>query len=253
MYFAEIVVLPAILLSPKIKVATRKTAIYSTVRVHFRKFRWQWNGFYIRLVSIESMETDVAVISLICGRIKPFCVMSTALFWCAYTARGILEYLPIRRSWFSAELSRCLDKMADVNSVDLIKNALFMPRLAICSRDLHWHWINWTLLCDTMEVSMLRLAWLTTAQHVFQPALTGRLELVSRKIVSRGPRTKAIAVSKFREKLSPASWIQGVTTILRKISRSWAPKKWGPTCDRDISNSAIYTTAIYRAYTVVYV
>ena len=38
---------------------------------------------------------------------------------------------------------------------------------------------------------MLRLARLTTAQHVFQPALTGRLELVSRKIVSRelGPRS----------------------------------------------------------------
>ena len=180
------------------------------------------------------METDVAVISLICGRIKLFCVMSTALFWCAYTARGILEYLPITRSWFAAELSRCLDKMADVNSVDLIKNALFMPRLAICSRDLHWHWINWTLLCDTMEVSMLRLAWLTTAQHVFQPALTGRLELVSRKIVSRGPRTKAIAVSKFREKLSPANWIQGVTAISRKILRSQAPK-----------NGVQHATAIY--------
>ena len=31
---------------------------------------------------------------------------------------------------------------------------------------------------------MLRLAWLPIAQHVFQPALTGRLELISRKIVS---------------------------------------------------------------------
>ena len=62
--------------------------------------------------------------------------------------------------------------------------ALLMPRLAVCSRDLHWHWINWTLLCNTMEVSMLRLAWLPIAQHVFQPALTGRLELISRKIVS---------------------------------------------------------------------
>ena len=28
-----------------------------------------------------------------------------------------------------------------------------MPRLAICSRDLYWHWINRTLLYDTMEVS----------------------------------------------------------------------------------------------------
>ena len=35
-----------------------------------------------------------------------------------------------------------------------------------------------------MEVSMLRLAWLPIAQHVFQPALTGRLELISRKIYS---------------------------------------------------------------------
>ena len=59
-----------------------------------------------------------------------------------------------------------------------------MPRLAVCSRDLHWHWINWALLCDTMEVSMLCLAWLPIAQHVFQPALTGRIELISRKIVS---------------------------------------------------------------------
>ena len=101
---------------------------------------------------------------------------------------------------------------------------------------------------------MLRLTWLTVAQHVFQPALTGRLEhveLVSRKIVSCEPVTKAIAVSRFREKLSPANWVQGVTAISRKISRSWAPKKWGPTCDRDISNSAIYATAIYRAYTVL--
>ena len=126
-----------------------------------------------------------------------------------------------------------------------------MPRLAICSRDLHWQWINWAPLYDTMEVSMLRLTWLTAAQHVFQPALTGRLELISRKIVSCEPGTKAIAVSRFREKLSPANWVQGVTAISRKILRSWAPKKWGPTCDRDISNSAIYATAIYRAYTVL--
>ena len=54
-----------------------------------------------------------------------------------------------------------------------------MPRLAICSHDLHWQWINWTLLCDNG-----RLASPTIAQHVFQPALTGRLQLISRKIVS---------------------------------------------------------------------
>ena len=69
-------------------------------------------------------------------------------------------------------------------TVTIWLKALLMPRLAVCSRDLHWHWINWTLLCDTMEVSILRLAWLPIAQHVFQPALTGRLELISQKIVS---------------------------------------------------------------------
>ena len=37
---------------------------------------------------------------------------------------------------------------------------------------------------------MLRLAWLPIAQHVFQPALTGRLELISRKIVSREQEQK---------------------------------------------------------------
>ena len=181
--------------------------------------------------------------------VKPCCVMSAALFWCAYTTRGTSEYLPITRFWFAAELSQCLDKMADVNSDDLIKNALFMPRLAICSRDLHWHWINWTVLCDTMEVSMLRLAWLTITQHVFQPALTGRLELISGKIVSCEPGTKAIAVSRFCEKLSPANWVHGVTTILR-MYHALGRQKWGPTCDCDISNSAIYTNAIYREYIV---
>ena len=119
-----------------------------------------------------------------------------------------------------------------------------MPRLAICSRDLHWHWINRTLLCDTMEVSMLSRAWLTIAQHVFQPALTGRPELISRKIVSGKPGTKGIAVSRFCEKLSPANWVQGVTTISRKISRSWTPKNGVQHA------TAIYPIpAIYRAYT----
>ena len=181
--------------------------------------------------------------------------MIVTLFWCAYTARGTPEYLPITRSWFAAELSMSGQyggcKQRGQPAMVSLKT-LFMPRLAICSRDLHWHWINRTLLGDTMEVSMLSRAWLTIAQHVFQPALTGRPELISRKIVSGEPGTKAIAVSRFREKLSPVNWVQGVIAISRKISRSWAPKKWGPTCDRDISNSAIYTTAIYRAYTVYF-
>ena len=78
-----------------------------------------------------------------------------------------------------------------------------------------------------MEVSMLSRTWLTITQHVFQPALTGRPELIYQKIVSSEPGTKAIAVSRFHEILSPANWVQGVTAISRKISHSWAPKKLG--------------------------
>ena len=75
--------------------------------------------------------------------------------------------------------------------------ALLMPRLAVCSRDLHWHWINWTLLCDTMEVSMLRLAWLC---------------------VCSSPHWQ-VGSSWFREKLSPANRNKGYRgeQISRKI------------------------------------
>ena len=127
-----------------------------------------------------------------------------------------------------------------------------MPRLEICNCDLHWQWINWTLLFDTMEVSMVRLASLAIAQHVFQPALTGRPESgpesISRKIVScereqrlyRGEQISRKNVSRESNELPR----------FREKYRAHGRQKWGPTCDRDISNSAIYTTAIYRAYTV---
>ena len=92
-----------------------------------------------------------------------------------------------------------------------------MPRLAICSRDLHWHWINRTLLCDTMEVSMLSGAWLTIAQHVFQPALTGRPELISRKIVSGETGNKG-----YRGE---------------QISRKIVSRELGPRCYRDFAKN----------------
>ena len=60
--------------------------------------------------------------------------MGAALFWCAYTAWGTVEYLPIMRSWFAAELSECLDKMANVNNVVeqqwFDQNALCMPKIS---------------------------------------------------------------------------------------------------------------------------
>ena len=141
--------------------------------------------------------------------------------------------------------------MADVNSVvsdDLIKNALFMPRLVICSPDLHWHWINRTLLCDTVEVSVLSRAWLAIA-HVFQPALTGR-ELISRKIVSSEPGNKGYRGEQISRKIVSRKLGPSCYRDFAKNIALLGAKKWGPTCDRDISNSAIYTTAIYREYTV---
>ena len=184
--------------------------------------------------------------------------MNIALFWCAHAPPE--EYLPVPRTLdllpnciSDGQYGGCKQRG---QTVTILLKALLMPRLAVCSRDLHWHWINWTLLCDTMEVSMLHLAWLPIAQHVFQPALTGRLELISRKIVSSEQEQRLLRWADFAKNCLPRIECKE----LRKISRSWAPslqnsrnrwaKKWGPTCDRDISNSAIYTTAIYRAYTV---
>ena len=60
--------------------------------------------------------------------------------------------------------------------------------------------------------------------------------------------------------LPPANGVQGITAISRKTAllgvmsaklAKWVAKKWGPTCDHDKCDSAIYTTAIYRAYTVL--
>ena len=133
--------------------------------------------------------------------------MIVTLFWCAYTAWGTPDYLPITCSWFAAELSMpgqyggCKQRGQPV--MISLKNALFMPRLAICSRDLHCHWINRTLHCDTMELSMLSRAWLTIPQHVFLPALTGRRELISRKIVSGEPGTKLSRWADFTKKCLP--------------------------------------------------
>ena len=56
-----------------------------------------------------------------------------------------------------------------------------------------------------MEVSMLRLAWLHIAQHVFQPALTGwgRLKLISRKIVSSEQEQRLSRWADFAKNFSP--------------------------------------------------
>ena len=107
---------------------------------------------------------------------------------------------------------------------------------------------------------MLRLAWLPIPQHVFSGPHWQVGSSWFREKLSPANRNKGYPGEQISRKLSPANWMQGVTAISWKISRFWAPrlqnsrnrwaKKWGPTCDRDISNSGIYTTAIYRAYTV---
>ena len=88
-----------------------------------------------------------------------------------------------------------------------------MPRLAICSRDLHWQWINWAPLYDTMEVSMLRLTWVTVAQHVFH-----------------SPHWP-VGLSWFREKLSPANreqrlsrWADFAKNCLPRIGSKELPR-----------------------------
>ena len=65
--------------------------------------------------------------------------------------------------------------------------------------------------------------------------------------------------SRFHEKVPPTNEVQ--VKILWKILLSWVPclqnlwngwrKKWGPTCNCAISNSAPYVTAMYWEYTIV--
>ena len=158
--------------------------------------------------------------------------MTIALFWCAGTARGI--------STNHARLICC-----GTVSVTGLKT-LLMPRLADCSCDLDWHWINWTLFCDTMEVSALRLAWLPIAQYVFWPALTSRLELILRKIVSCKRERRLLRLADFAKNCLP--WIaceelprfcEKYRALGRQVCkiREIGGKKWGPTCDHNIFNS----------------
>ena len=137
-------------------------------------------------------------------------------------------------SWFAAELSvseqdgRC--KQHGQTATIWLK-ALFMPRLAICSRDLHWQWINWTLLCDTVEVSMVRLASLAITQHGFQPALTGRPEsgpeLISRKNCLPRMGTKAVSRwADFMKNCFPRIGSKELPRFLEKYRAHGRKKMW---------------------------
>ena len=145
MYFTEIIVLPTILFSPKIKVATHKTVICLTVTVHFLKFRSSLTFFVYRIAGVRrcSYFADLGA----CGHI----FNRFALWVQPYFGVHILqeEYLPITHSWFAAELSVWQDggckqrtQTEWSNSNNLIKNTLFTPGLVICSRDLYWQWTN---------------------------------------------------------------------------------------------------------------
>ena len=137
-------------------------------------------------MSIESLESDVAVISRICCRI------------CMYRQRNIYQsrMLDLLRNCLSDGQDGGCKQRGQTATIWL--KALLMPRLAVCSRDLHWHWINWTLLCDTMEVSMLRLAWLPITQHVFQPAKNGVQHATAIYPIPRCTRPRYIGLTLYR-------------------------------------------------------
>ena len=146
-----------------------------------------------------------------------------------------------------------------VVSDDFIKNAFVLPWLAVCGTDLHGHRINNTLLCDTMEPSVAGHHTACVPARISQVSQIGPEQKFMENCLLRAG-SKASTVSRFREKLSPANWVQGITAISQKIAHlgvmsaklaKWVPQKWGPKCDRYISDSAIYTTAIYGAYTVL--
>ena len=111
---------------------------------------------------------------------------------------------------------------------------------------------QWSAFCGWPSHSMC-----SRPHFTGKPADWSRADFAENCLLRAG--SKASSVSRFREKLSPANRVQGITAISWKIAllcvmsaklAKWVVKKWGPTCDRDISDSAIYTTAIYRAYSV---
>ena len=114
---------------------------------------------------------QAALISRFGDRNKPFCVMNKCVFWCAWPLEECPpithEHLICRRPVpVSSQSGRCQHVVSD----DFIKYAFVLPWSAVCGTDLHGHWINKTPLCETMEVSMIRLLWLAITQHVFPPA-----------------------------------------------------------------------------------
>ena len=88
-----------------------------------------------------------------------------------------------------------------------------------------------------MEVSMLRLTWLTVAQHVFQPALIGRLELISRKIVSCEPGTKKNCLPRIGSKELPRFREKYRALGRQKMGSNMQPRyiQFRDIRDRDIS------------------
>ena len=124
--------------------------------------------------------------------------------------------LDLLRTCPSSQNGRCQHVVSD----DFIKNAFVLPWLAVCGTDLHGHRINKTLLCDTMEVSMIRFLWLAIAQHVFPPAFH---------------RYARLAQSRFRGKLSPVSRIKGIRG--EQISRKTVSREQGPRNYRDFAKN----------------
>ena len=191
---------------------------------------------------------------------KSFGIMNYTLFWYACTARGIstnrARLICCGTVSVTGQDGGC--KQCGQTAMIWLKT-LFMSRLAVCSRDLHWHWINWTLLCDTMEVSMLRLVWLLIAQHVFQPALTGMLELISRKIDSCEQEQRlswwadfTIIVSRELDARSYRDFAKNIA-LLGATSAKFARggQKNGVQHATAIYPIPWYTTAIYREYTIL--
>ena len=104
---------------------------------------------------------------------------------------------------------------------------------------------------------MLCLAWLPIAQHVFHPALIGRLELILRKIVSSEQEQRLSRCADFTKKCLPRIECK---ELPRKISRSWAPRlqnsrnRWAKKMGSNMRPQYIQFRDIHdrdRAYTVL--
>ena len=119
--------------------------------------------------------------------------------------------------------------------------ALLMPRLAVCSRDLHWHWINWSgcpshSMCSSPHWQV-GSSWFRAKLSPENRNKGYRGEQISRKIVSRELNARSYRDFVKNIVLLGATSAKFAKSVGKKIGSNMRPRyiQFRDIHDRDIS------------------